>query len=854
MLDLIAQSRLERSLTKGAFLAFAIVACSNESSSPIPDEPSAMMDSEQQPSGGLATDTPASGAENELDVTPKPSHSANSDSSDSSDVVPAIPPTITSPSDTPTLPSPSPTTDATEEQPPAGSIDDVSEVDDGPSLPSGSGGMSSTSPSTSIGGAGGVPAGGEPSNPMESGGGGGVDDPGNGGSSGVGAAGGSGGMGGSTAVEPADPEPLIECPTVNPRLQGITIHSIDVLDPLGNPVTEFTEAVWTDSPISLRIEVSARGLAAGETVDVPVSVGVVPAGDADGEYLCLIDGIVLEGLTGTERSTQTFRYVVVPDACFAPGSPFMNRLSWTSRAGFEPSDGYYPVNLALLPDPACEVAEEEAAPIIYTAPLATALPNAQCASSTTGAGCVWNVPVAFCTGCLDVRQESLVLESSVGTVPATTLEASDEFVRPVADATMTLLAFGRETNLDGPVPAPGNSALVIEYWLNSNGATGTGDRLLIAVDGSESWRELENDVRLTEFIAVNRPVEYHHSLYLSESTRAKLTTGGVWGSVTGFVITGCIRSNTASAPLEEDCRRVNVVLEREPPAVSPAPVQSDPLVLGRAPWQRTLGATGTAQLHVYATTWNQLVRFPASATSDNRLYAHAVALGGHLSKVLVDANINGRLDVGPWGVSQVDVRLDVMGDTVFSQNYEGGTPSTTQSRSISYCVAPEPYVYVGPVRVAIRLCATGNAGFTMTSVAERFSGPGPIPLNNAATNGRLYVSATPYTNVGLSGQVSAKFVVVEAGISGNITLIEARLPVNASVEWGTDNSQSNTIDGLISGRLDLELLALRGKISGYAKVGLCPFCSTHRKDIMSFSGSKTKYPLLNRSTGLVTLQ
>jgi hypothetical protein len=653
------------------------------------------------------------------------------------------------------------------------------------------------------------------------------------------------------------------CAPGNAPVTGIDIVELTVLTDLSTPA-------WTYAPISLRIGAKVRGLAPGKTADVPVMLGLVPPAKpgkpVDPSLLCAMQQVTLRGLQAGVTTYTDFKYVMLPDDCFAPGSDFVNRLTWTPDP-YPPQNGHYTVNLALQVDPTCEATAEVESPVLYAPSLSGNPANSLCSSPSTGSGCAWAVPVTFALGGMDVRNDSVVPSSATGFVSTIPIGNATEFVPPIVTAETTVIAFGVPTDLNAPTPAPAGG-VVIEYWIRPKGQAIVGDQLQIGTP-SQNGLTMSLGEQVTSFV-VAHPTGHTHQLYPSEATRQALTAGA-WGAVKDFTIRGCIRAAQSPVPDAADCQEFDVAMLRGLPPSSleetteqlppNAPLKGnpndppsgvgDPAYLLYKVWDDYSGAYDTVSLTTHAHHWLQFAKI--GAQGDARFTSSVAAIHGYVSQQLVDAHAWGL--VQPSGTTSGGVRLQLFDDVVIDKSKLVTKDVTSYAKAVSKCLVPAPKTFIGPVPISLNLCLSGQAGLDFTIDMSSKVGAGPAPFNTSTKYGYLQVIGTPSAQLGASVSVSVDAWVVEVGVQGNLNIVKASMPISGKVEWGVPAAQPSAVSGRLSGDMKLVLRELGGSVVGYTKTwSVFSWDWEYRTyPLFSFNGYEQYFPLMSGSTQVYTI-
>ena len=215
---------------------------------------------------------------------------------------------------------------------------------------------------------------------------------------------------------------------------------------------------------------------------------------------------------------------------------------------------------------------------------------------------------------------------------------------------------------------------------------------------------------------------------------------------------------------------------------------------------------------------------------DGSLTADASIFGNDQNLVKVLGNATAAV-VGHSASENIDVF--VMGRNVFHHGRSTGTAAgagvhlaMNKDFSVTFFDGSKRF-WLGPIPVRVRASAAGSAGFAFES-----------------TIGILAVDAhvTPTAKAFATASCSADIVVAEAGVDGNVTLVDATVPTSGQLTLTTSG-----IDYQASSDLTLNYLAGRLNIFAKAFIG-----HRYEKKIADWSGSTRSFPLTHE-TGCVNL-
>ncbi len=630
--------------------------------------------------------------------------------------------------------------------------------------------------------------------------------------SGTGGSGATGGAGGGGYVPPA-PEPA-PCDHVG-KHGAITIHGIEVLDDITPPKT-----IWTYSPVHIKVKASAAGVAPGDNVSVPLLFGIVPppslTNPVNGldKYMCPLEAVMLKGLTADVQEFD-FKYVLMDDSCFKPGSEFVDKLTFTPSG----QDGWYSVNLALQIDPVCT--DNPAPPILYVNDLAGQAPNNEC-SSSQGKGCAWKLPVYFPhAGEFYIRLDETTPYSKVATVPTKTPAAGD-IVSPFASVNSRIVAYGLPPKLDGPATLPGGNSLLVEYFVKNKGDGGLGDPIDVAAGDLAPG----SNVSLNQF-EMSKPADFEHRLYLPEPARSKLTDGA-WSKSTMLTVNACVRFKGGTIDPTE-CRSFDIApnrVEPKPPIGEKSGAQASQIKpvgtcidggYGLFPrWPNQAGSV----VQVSTDAWSSYYGDASGTHGDAGLMVDVVALNNLFAVRLVDASLTA--DSTKDGKAKGKARVEVAFKTIVNQEFKGKMPAASWMKSFAGTCA-KAQIPVGPIFATVEGCAKGNLGISASGEFTYKNAPGPKPFDKATSYGKVTLNVVPQASAGLTASAGAAvgfgpLASISAGLSGELNLLKAQMPTSGSVEWGS--AATGPLDIQLSGGSKLTVNTLSGTISAYVKAKL----------------------------------
>jgi hypothetical protein len=170
--------------------------------------------------------------------------------------------------------------------------------------------------------------------------------------------------------------------------------------------------------------------------------------------------------------------------------------------------------------------------------------------------------------------------------------------------------------------------------------------------------------------------------------------------------------------------------------------------------------------------------------------------------------------------------LKVLGATVWSHT-GAATMSVNPSWSRTLASA-STLIWLGPVPVTLSAKGTGTIG---------------VQASFGYTGGLLVAKGRPYGNLKATASAGVDLLVAAAGVSANLTLINASLPAQASLSLAT------AADGKSQFRYDLDLDAslntLSGNVQLWAKVWYLFGSKKWTTTVASWSGITATYPVVD---------
>ena len=236
--------------------------------------------------------------------------------------------------------------------------------------------------------------------------------------------------------------------------------------------------------------------------------------------------------------------------------------------------------------------------------------------------------------------------------------------------------------------------------------------------------------------------------------------------------------------------------------------------------------------------------------SKSASYGNSTFGSGYLGKftlgAVAGAGANDKLSAEAYGKANVTVFGGTKGieakayaqvqNTAFSYNAyfkaagstlwsPSGTTNLTIAKSWSQTlVNASTLIWIGPVPVTLSASGKGAIGIT-----------GGLGYSAAA----LSASAKPYVNLTGSATAAINLVVASAGVTANLTLINAAVPAVASMKLLGSNQFQYTVD------VDAQISSLSGNVQAWAKVWYLFGSKKWTTTIASWSGVTATYPIVD---------
>ncbi len=140
-------------------------------------------------------------------------------------------------------------------------------------------------------------------------------------------------------------------------------------------------------------------------------------------------------------------------------------------------------------------------------------------------------------------------------------------------------------------------------------------------------------------------------------------------------------------------------------------------------------------------------------------------------------------------------------------------------------------IVVVPLSIAAGVAGNVGASFGL----DVYANPAD---NNGCPSAEVNGSVTPFAGVDGFVEAAVDIFIAAAGIRGNLTIIEAKVPFTAGIGVEVLALTTNPEDYqlFVNTSLNLELTTLSGSIQGFAEIGPCPFCYTGEFNFISWPG------------------
>lgn len=600
-------------------------------------------------------------------------------------------------------------------------------------------------------------------------------------------------------LPPGPEEDAAACSPVDPIVDGVEIHSFEIIDPDADALLDAVpEPLVNDGPISFEVELSVPTLAAGESTDVPVAIYLTPTGLTaaemmDDELRCLIGSSWLTRVTNAP-TVHTLEDVVVPDSCFEAGGALVRRLvSYADPR--DPFDALYDLSFALQPLP-CAASDTAAAPITFMNQRMGVLAEPACMSdhALVGAGCAWEVPISL-NHVLDFRVADDTLRTS------TCIASADDGASgtPFAQVTLSIFGFGRPWATDRVV---GTEPILVDYRLWPS-RTDEGDAVALLTSVSEDPSDAVESLDLGG-VLVGTIDSRDHTLFLDDETRTRLRTGD-WRDDDLFMVEGCMSTPTMPAR-DVDCALAEVFVDRSDPVGMGPTDEGIPPGAGGASacsgwtlpmrdWDRYLGNRRTVLGHAGAHSFH--IVGPDCMATRNNLSADITVLNRY-RYVVLGARADGTVRLthdGPGGLSAAldgQVEFTVLNETRIDADIEEGVefPALFMVPDGAICAPTFRHTFWGIVRTSLRFCALGEFGWEGSIDYELEDAPFAPPFSAHTDVVALRGSVGPVASLGLSGALSASLLGRTGSLVGQVTLVTARVPVTTTLRTGVTDGDA----------------------------------------------------------------
>jgi hypothetical protein len=210
---------------------------------------------------------------------------------------------------------------------------------------------------------------------------------------------------------------------------------------------------------------------------------------------------------------------------------------------------------------------------------------------------------------------------------------------------------------------------------------------------------------------------------------------------------------------------------------------------------------------------------------------------------IVNASVT--LDSQP-GLAGENVNFAVLGTSIYTSS-ASFTPDTAPLAiaNLSDTPASAGFSTIIPI-LCIPVKVSAGVSLTVGVTATGDASPPPQTPTPTNLSGSVTGTVTPFAHVDGYAQVGVDVLIASVGIEGNITLIDANVPITGTVAVGSTAGGPFTLNSSVTANLQLNELA--GEIDLYAQVGVCPVCDTAKIYLLSWNGFHQEIPLFNPIT------
>ncbi|MCP3143147.1 hypothetical protein [Pyxidicoccus xibeiensis] len=615
-----------------------------------------------------------------------------------------------------------------------------------------------------------------------------------------------------TTVEPP-PDPDAE--------SALTITSLSV--PAQGPV-------YVNHKLKARLGIKGKGSGGHFTV----SLGLMEAPPATGDIPSALSNCLLKG-----------EHVYVP----GDEKERLIDLDFTVGADCKPGS-HHNFFVAYSADTASTASQM----VVFSARDIQGAENQQCRKADGSVGCVYELDLRESPG-LDLEVVQVVPSTRVAVLyPA----AGSGRAHPLLAVGTEVALHGRERDASAAIPG---EVVHLTYSLAPHG----GD--------ANDWQPLAFDEQRTPRHAITRllphePLHASHHLYATQAVLERLQ--GAWAREHVFNLRVCAEGSftqsgnphlAGSDGTANDCRTIAIQLVR---ASSGATREASTQAWNYS-WSQTYGGSNLSitpsfnTINVVDLTGTQL---PQAGGQPQQ---------GAMASVNGQANLGGSY-VGSLGStplfqgsaqavayvavnnSFVDVSVNAFGVNLYGFNRTANIPNPIydQDWNVMKQACESDTLVVVAIPVTLQFCGSGTIGLQ----AQLNIGNGGV-AGQTGQGGQVQGIAKPYANLSASASASVGLPGASVGVQGNLTLLDAKAPLNTTLDWGLTNLSPLAMDLTGKATWELDLDTLSGDISlvaTYPTVNWCskwhipypcgPWSGTYTDPLYSFQGLSWNYSLL----------
>lgn len=360
------------------------------------------------------------------------------------------------------------------------------------------------------------------------------------------------------------------------------------------------------------------------------------------------------------------------------------------------------------------------------------------------------------------------------------------------------------------------------------------------------------------------PSYYSHGLYVeNDCGERNLATcdmnvhprtdivSGDWSNSTDFMVRACLVPVDDSGATDmafddnpdNNCREIPIKIVRHDTASSTAMAASYGF---NFQWADGVGSQSTLRLGWDMHTWNKVDT--SGATTDNQA---AITLGSDLigytdvlkgwAKGAAYVSLTG--SYYDYGISTFGIKL--WGDSKTIADYHW-----TKDWNVSKTLSRSAIVWAGPVPIQLSVSLGGVAGVTVdldivgvntpltaTEESETFLNS---KTSGASRIGLAQLAVTPYGTMTASASAAITAGVARAGVEGDLTLLDLRVPLTGRMWWGLTNLSPLTLKMGAWADMKLSFSAMSGEIYLFAENQSLDWCSKRVK--VGFIKVTVRYP------------